>query len=730
MSGWQFIATQGGSGRFLIAATGYHVGGENVDITTVRGVPTQVSSFSSADPFGDAAAVLTFPGITALDDPDAGELARWLRFYSDIDIYWAPSMAAAIGNDPADLVTDPRTQRLNRVTPFNTAIKVWEGYIASMAFTDDSGLELQCQGALFQVDRYKAKPFFPSRPWPMEMLIAEQFSHSRRQHLRTKPFTIVWPRDWKRTAPKPSPGVPPIYAPVITAGANWTEYISRDTGAWDASLTSFVQNNLTVMITRPGDGDSVAPGDQWSVYKDVERRPVMRIRSRNRPADFSVWVGTPGVKLSVNGDSTQCENVIYGTGSSLDGSSWNNAIISNDGSRTDYEPLAADTAVWPFEANERLTLTAFVTEAYTTFSSGFSQDQAEDVAVQYLARDREPGWTGSMSLTVDPSLALSRWQIKAGMTVLVKGFLGTGSYGMRFHISAVSCNPEAGNVDLTVDTRYRDLLSVQEAILRNRDPLTPLRMLQVNRASNQIEDIQQPWSYAAGSGNIPTKSKDFHKSKPAGVAFPYSSWTAQHPPVTNPEYYVKCTANASKMLGRWAGPISILTSEKGTINRTEFAVYDKNGKVLKIPFHVSIYQLDVSADEMPTAADGTGPSPYINNAFESVDPRNGQPWPPSTELAPPESFIVGWGNRSNGIYNRAGFSPGSEADGSKPTGLFVDATTWTFDNTKNMEYDPTLPNGLQDDVAITLYAMFYAEYSTPVYFMGRLFRQVQGGSSS
>src|SRR6185503_8239267 len=175
MSPWTFTASAGVPGRFLIAATGYSTDGRNVDITTVRGVPTMITSFSSADPFGDASAVLSFPGITPLDDMDSIELRRWLRFYSDIDIYWAPATPAPGNADPVDLVIDPATNRANLTAPYTNAVKVWEGYIASMAFNDESGLEVSCQGALFQVDRYKAKPFFPNRPWPLEALIAEQF---------------------------------------------------------------------------------------------------------------------------------------------------------------------------------------------------------------------------------------------------------------------------------------------------------------------------------------------------------------------------------------------------------------------------------------------------------------------------------------------------------------------------------------------------------------------------
>jgi hypothetical protein len=348
------------------------------------------------------------------------------------------------------------------------------------------------------------------------------------------------------------------------------------------------------------------------------------------------------------------------------------------------------------------------------------------VAKQSLARDSDPGWTGSITLATDPSASLSRWQIRAGMTMLLKGFLGSGNTGMPFHISAVSVKPEDGTVELTVDTRFRDLLTVQEAFERTRDPLTPVKMLQVNRQSVMIPDVQAPWDYTAGSGYVPRASKGFHDYVPLNTGFPYQSWSLKHSPLHYSSWYVKCDAGSPDRNHRWAGPISVLTSEKGEILRTEFACYDQYGYVLKIPFHVSFYYLPVGPSAMPR--DAQGPSPYIDNAFESVNPKTGQPWPKGNYLQPPDSFIVGWGNRQNGIYNRAGFSPGSEADRNSPTGLFVDGATWSYDNTGNRAYqtNPIKPGYKQTAAAITLYAMLYAEHSESVYFMGRLYHANPG----
>jgi copper chaperone CopZ len=734
---WTFSEDRPGSGRFLISATGHGLEGANVDITQVRGVQTVLESYSNADPFGDSTAVLKFGGITLMDDPTSIELRRWLRFFSDIDVYWSPSIPADGATAPADRVFDPITNTRSVQNPYAGAIKVWEGFIASMDFSDD-GFEVQCQGATFQLDRYQSKPFYPARPWPIEALIAQEFDHTRRPNLRTQPLQVIWPDGWTRTAPPYTDASPAVYAPVIPSGANWTEYVSRSTGSWDASLTSYIQDMLGSMITRPGDGDAVQPGDAWTINSAMGRQPQLYVRARSRPPDFSVWVGTPGVQVQMSGDSTQAGNVIYGQGTDLHGVVWNNNQISVDGTRTDYTPLAADPAVWPYDSNPLLVPGAFVTEVNAKFESGISQADATGLAQIFLARDRDPGWTGSVTLATDPSASLSRWQVRAGMTMVLQGFLGSGVRGVRLHIAEVSVSPEAGTVTLTVDTRYRDLLTVQEAINRTRDPLTPVKMLQVNKQSVQVPDMQAPWDDTAGCGYVPRPSRDFHVARPANLLFPYAAFTKLRPPVYYPEYYVKVTAQASTNEGCWAGPIPIRVSLKGAISRTEFALYDKYGNVLKTRYHVSIYNLDVTTDDMPEGTSALGPDPFIDNAFESVDPSTGQEWPPGSTLGPPQSLIVGWGNRSNTHYNGAGFSPGSEADGGQPTGLLVDALSWNYDKTdnNNLEYDPQAPVGTVSDDALQVWAMFFCQIPAgaappspapqTVYFMGRLFHQITG----
>lgn len=1080
MNTWKDVKTTGLGGRFQLVITKLTPGGRSVDVTTVRRAETQLSSYSSSDPFGDSTAVFQFPSITPFDDLDAADLGQWLGHYSNVDLYWVPAVSAALpGYSGEPLVINALTNQPDVITPTSlrnfsgvrtgdNRIKVWEGFLASIGFNSDTGsaqLEIECQGALFQLDRYLQKPFYPPQPWPLELLIADTFDRRRKPNLRTQPLVTTFPAGWKNVVPAYTGNA--VYIPVAKPGSKWTGYSSRQTGGWDHALTGFVQDQLTVMLTDKRSG--VAEGNQWTVQhlrqgsaSPLGRQPVLEIRDRFRAPDFAMWVGTPGLDIGgLQADSTQSENVVYGEGTDIDGTVWRNAVISNDGSRTDYLPLAASRQVYPPLNNPAFVRGGFVSEAYaladgtpvltptgwraieslqpgetvadpdggtarvlgtfpqgekqlyevrlsdgttieatedhlwryelwlsrdrrkqhvgttaelsarleskynvhlpelgrvdlgdgqvlaidpyrlglllgdgglsgrtglrittcdpeiadefvtthivgpdyyireprlfgqierlglhgkrshekwvpreflwasyrdrlallqglmdtdgtidtharagfcstseqlardveflvrslggrcgvqesdqnvrpvpfpqghtsigrpiwrvtnirfadqsvvpfrlarkvsrmrtkrrvngycvesitpsrralatciavdspsqcyvttgftithnTKFGTGLSQVQGVSAAEQQLARDQQPGWSGSIIIRTDPSLILPKWLIRAGMTILLRGFAGTGESGMPFHISAVSVSPMDGSVNLTVDTRYRDLLTVEEALERTRDPLTPVKMLQVNRTSVLIDDIQAPWDYSAGSGYIPKASIDFHRWKPAAEAYPYVDWREKHPPLHYPSWYVKVNAGAPTRAGRWSGPVPILTSEKDTIIRTEFALCDLYGRPLKVPFHVSLYYVNVTVAAMPR--DGLGPSPYINGAFESLNPATGQAWPAGSFLAPDQSMIIGWGNRSAGVFNRAGFWPSRETDGASPSGLFVDDASWSYDNTNNPNYNRLAkPGQRQTASAITIYAMFYCEYTSSVYIQGRLFRQNPGVS--
>lgn len=748
---WRKIVTTSPGGRFRLVIS---IPGQNArqsttaDVTTVRGATTQLTSYTSSDPFGDSTASFTFPSITIFDDLDAADLRHWLHDFANVDVYWLPAISASTPTAGTYTpIINPLTNKPDILTPnvyytgpgpthtvVPNQVKVWEGYLASMEFSQDdngSSLVIQCQGALFQHDRYTQKPFYPARPFTLESLIADALNPAKKPHLRTQPLKVQWPVGWSKVAPNYSSHSNALFTPNIKPGTKWSGYQTRSTGAWDRVLTGFVQDNLAVMLTQ--DDSGVRPGNQWTVGLERQstanpmgRTPVLYVRDRYKTADFSVWCGTPGISINMTRDTTQVGNIIYGDGTDFDGQVWRNAVIASDGSRTDYLPLAADRTVYPYTGNPSFNRAVFASEEYVKYGAGFGQDQATSSAQQTLRRDQDPGWSGTVTLKTDPTALLPRWLIRAGMTVQLLGFAGTGETGMPFHISQVEASPQSGTVTLTVDTRFRDLLTLEQSLARTRDPLTPTKMLQVNKNSLLIPDVLAPWDYTAGSGFIPKASTGFFRYKPSDEPYPWVSWREKHAPSHYGSWYVRCNANAPDRYHRWSGPIPILSAERGTIQRSEFIACDFYGRPLQVPFHVSIYDRKVPTTAMPR--DIHGPSPYINGAFADLDPRTGLPWTASggsNPLQAPAGLLVGWGN----YQQRAGFSPGRESDGTKPTGLLFDDSTWTFDNTGNGKFilHPK-PGQRQTASAITLYAQFYCEYSQPVYFMGRLYIQNLGSS--
>lgn len=728
MSKWKFNRTTGLGGRFQLIIT--RGGYPPVDVTTFRGAPTQLGEYSNGDPFGDGAASFTFPKLTVFDDLNSLDVGGWLAEDATVDLWWVPAGATTVG-DVTSRFINPLTGKLDVIAPGYTAggaVKAWEGFIASIEVDSEessNSIQIQCQGALYQGDCYLQKPYYPPRPQLLETLIHGVWDRKSKPHLRTGPLSIHFPAGWTKRIPAYSAASATIYTPDGKPGTLWTGYSTRNTGGWDRAMTGFAQDLLAVMLTQ--DDCGAAPGNQWTVQHQRQvpgvlpgRTPVLTVRDRYRPADFSIWAGTPGLRLNATRDATQSGNIIYGDGTGIDGTVWRNAIISNDGSRTDYKPLAASPEIYPYVGNKQFNSRAFAREVYQKYGSGFNQDDAINSAAKTLGRDEDPGWSGTATLSIDPSLTLSRFLIRAGMTMNVKGFMGTGESGTNFHIAEVNVDPDAGTATLKIDTRYRDLLNLEESLARTRDPLTPSKLLQVNRASVVIEDILAPWDYNAGAGYVPKGSKKFHDYDPVGNAFPSTNWAEHHPPFRNPNFYVRVNASASTRAGRWTGPVPILTSEKGSIRRTEFACYDKYGKVLKIPFHVSLYYFNVTVAAMPR--DSGGPSPFITGAFESINTATGLPWPTGNYLKPDPSMIIAWGN----YQQRAGFSPGRETDGAAPTGLLVDEGSWSYDNTFHTEFKGSPHPHHYADSTITIYAMFYAAYTEPVYFMGRLFRDVPG----
>jgi hypothetical protein len=352
--------------------------------------------------------------------------------------------------------------------------------------------------------------------------------------------------------------------------------------------------------------------------------------------------------------------------------------------------------------------------------------------------------------------------IKAGRTVRIKGLFGIPE-GYLVHVTQTQADFNGQTMTLTFDSKYRDVLTVEEVQARTRDALDPVRALQVGKYANLVNDLVLPWSYSGGSGVLPNGGElnatpFFMRHLPSTAEFPYEEYTRKYPPKDYPQYYVKIgptdKTDSTKNWARRKGetldmPIPVRMSQAGSIRLSQIAAYDKHGNVMPVRFHVSVYANNGSGrgamPKFPDDPEDEGikylkpkgietnykafqSNPFFKDAWETVKQDGTQMdlgEAQSYGLAKDATLVIGWGN----YYEPAGYSPGRASRGADRTGLLVDHTVWSYDVTQTQSidiYDPS-NNKKQEDIGMLFVNIFCDEQGDePVYFMGRFFRVEPG----
>lgn len=710
--------------RVWVYPSGDRSGAGAVDVSFVRGAPTLVESLETSDPFGPATATLVFTSVNALDRMGSGDLS-WLLPEVDVDICW---------------------MRPGQEEP----VYRWEGYFASFEFASgDVGgsMTVTCRGAMYQLDHQLAKPEYVYQPIPYEVALSRQFTG--KPDSRLAPLRVQWPSWWStRFRLSDYAGKPLYLRPIgIEDGAEWSGFVTRSTGSFDPILTGYVQGLLSNMYT---------PSGQFTLRLDSGRRPVLAHRDHlTAPTDRTLVVDllAPGVSLKVTRDFTQQLNVVYGQGKSLNGATFSGMRINADGTSVTYEPYAYRRSVHPLEDNDWFDRTVMRKEVSLSFYEGLSEAEAQAIAKAHLQRFADPGLTGELTLRSDPMIGhytdrpvfFPRALITAGMSVLVRNLAGSRE-GVLMHATSVSVSGD--EVQLTLDSKYRDQLTVQEVRMRTRDSLAPIRLLTVGQFRPNIPDMLFPWSYADGSGFIPKGSQALFDGIGPDVVFPWVEWTTLRPP-KDPRWagqYVRIPAVSSNANDNWANSRGTLRdfaayrvrmSQAGEARLIQVAAYDRDGRVLKVPFHVSLYRTSgVSFSSMPKLGKdddfppyGSGQAyPFFKRAWEQYAEDGTALNPETSQAASTAQLIAGWGN----YYEKAGFWPGSSAfPDAKPTGLLVDESGFSWDLTDaayNVDPQKTADENLKNPNRADLYVMIYcdAQASQDVFFLGRIFRKEPG----
>lgn len=718
------------AGRWRIWAR--RPGFEPVEVTWVRDVPTQVTEFSFTDPYGPQSATLLFPAVTMYDRLGVDELF-WLAPEVDFDIEWSGPL--------------PAGYPLERW--------VWEGYSLPFEYEQDQ-MSISLVGALLQMDDVLAKPEYASQPMPYEVAIARCWRD--RVDLRIQDLQIQWPTWWSTVYTPVAKQLGSLTPTGVPPGAKWTGLLTRETGSWDKTLTSYIQSMLATMYTARG---------RWTLDLLPDRRPVLLHRDFRYETDAATVVISPtqpGITPRLSEDWSQSANVWYGQAKSVSGEAYSGMQVIGDGQRTVYRPLAAMRQVHPVsDRNTWLEQHRMRREQLLQVPDGLQADELIQVGVNHLQASSDPGLTGTIELKSDPRLLggalIPRHLIRAGMTVQLPYFKGQPE-GVLLHVTEVRYEAAEETMMLTVDSKYRDKITVEEVRRRGADALNVPRMLITGRTQPLLPDNLMPWNYADGSGYIPSSptynARRLFEDMPREIEFPYQEWTTQRPPRSaswRTCYIPIGPRDANKADNNWAyvGNRSgagagyqarfgfpVRMAQAGSIRSVQLAAYNADGEVMRVPFHFSIYyQRDVNVASMPKIPAGKIPFgtsfhtgdhyPFFDGAWDTYSElgvQRGIEVPVSVATA---GLIRGWGSHKV----PAGYWPGYAPSGDVPTGLLVDEDVWEFNT---VGQTPHINPYAYNDVSVYagyLYVMVYCDrqIDEPVYFMGRMFR-VEPGSQA
>lgn len=241
--------------------------------------------------------------------------------------------------------------------------------------------------------------------------------------------------------------------------------------------------------------------------------------------------------------------------------------------------------------------------------AGVTKEQGREMAQRILERGMDPGVVGTLTLMTCPWEG-SRWEMNAGENVLIKGFRGED---LLCRIVALDADPESLTVKLTVDSEFRDAMTVMQVLDRNRESKAdPARRPgNPNKRSRLDQDLATPFEGESPAGRLPR------------LPLREGLWTVWPVPVSELGIIAKLRMTTTSPASRFA---SALFGKPVTANQV--------------------------AAKVPNPLGATNPWQAAGDAWlESV------------------GFIEGWGEEGAA----AGYGLlGSEADGSPVTGTFYD----------------------------------------------------------
>lgn len=433
-----------------------HVFVDDVDVTYLRGERTLIREYVLVEPFGEDSATVEFPQISPFDI--LGETGEELSFIGpdrDIEIV---------------IVEEG-------VTPgvFNgTQHSVWNGILVSdeSDVTEDSA----------------------SMSWHAKGLLIGQASSQQHRvvnYMEPTDIGTVIPAALNAVSSRRFEEIDPVVTGIMT----------RERGAETDKVADYVQDLLSRAWTDEG--------RQWTIVRTGSKTYEMVLKD-NTTIDYTLEAGTRGVSASLKRDKSQSYNVIWGRGVRSDGYSWRGMVYPNfqtDDTLTDadldgtfrfpliFDPKVNDGSLTP-DGEPAVEYDPEVEreDVEINFPPGTGKDAAYLDAARQLAREENAGATGTIRLRTDP-VEGSRYLMQVGSNISYRGYRG-GDFSTDFepfllHIAEMRVDLAGKEIELTVDSRWRDAMTLSSIMQRDREAsLDPARRPgNVNRRSRAEPDV-------------------------------------------------------------------------------------------------------------------------------------------------------------------------------------------------------------------------------------------------
>lgn len=616
------------------------IGGQ--DVSYYGGVETPLPTWSRVEPFGAESATITLPQITAFHRPGTGDLA-WLERGANVVL-----------------------RRVNG----GTVTRIWSGVITGFGSEESTGtFTVECIGVLFTADLQLRPPSFDTQPVDAGAMIADLLNSSvSRRYNRVTPVVTGCKTSvlggWESRV---TGWVQQALATMVTKGRQWTVACDdrtpvirkKDTTtvSWTVSHGQRgVDVNLTQDLTQAVNvvyGEGINPkGGRWRNARYPNWRPDdtpeypgpmatgMTVGYTDAQSTggkgVSTWqekAGQPVTGVLSNDDRVAWRQIQEDAGIRVDNylgpQTWaaTFAVGSNTGSLDGafIAPLARVSKVEPnlygpdgdvTGANPDYDPDVIRVERYISFGPGVEKSTARTAARELIAREANPGWVGTVTLSVDPEEGSRFDVIREGSNGEIRYFRGRT---LLVHVARVEYGPDT--VTMTVDTNARDYPTLDAILDREREAVDPARQYR-----------KRPTA-----GTLATERATFDAESPGGRVPRHAAFA-----------------------GLW-NVLRIPVAAYGSIVRTVFTTSNP-----ATPFALAVFDRPINAARLLE---------LVGNPLVADE----NPWQVNADDLEAAGLLMSWGwaEQPGGYYPREKTNPDGETT-APVTGRLVDDASWTY----------------------------------------------------